>query len=214
MADLYVANDKSEKKVDKAQPVSHSAPGRWHNPLSSFCYMPNNVKFETMETNERIVLFLRPHIITNIPWIIIAVVLLLAPSVLDSFPLLAFLPDEFQLVAVLGWYLVSAAFILEKFLTWFFNIYIMTDERLIDIDFYNLIYREISETKIDKIQDVTFKMGGAVRAIFNYGDVYIQTAGTVPNFDFMAVPNPNQVIKLIQEARSQEEQEVIEGRVR
>ena len=52
-----------------------------------------------------------------------------------------------------------------------FNVYIVTDERIIDIDFYNLIYKEVSDANIDKIQDVTYKMGGVVRTLFNYGDV-------------------------------------------
>ncbi|MBI3290141.1 PH domain-containing protein [Candidatus Microgenomates bacterium] len=221
MPDIFV----SKASAQSPTPSAHSTPGHSpaegearpfgrHNPLASFCYLPDNIKFETAESGEKVVLFLRPHIVTNVPWIIIATVLFLAPGVLSSFPLLTFLPGEFQVVAVLAWYLVATAFVLESFLTWFFNIYILTDERVIDIDFHNLIYREISETKIDKIQDVTYKVGGVTRAIFHYGDVYIQTAGTVPNFDFMGVPQPNEVVKIIQELRVQEEQEVIEGRVR
>lgn len=212
MADLYVAGE--DKSVVGKNPASHSTPGHSHNPLAAFSYMPDKVNFETAEEREKVILFLRPHIVTNIPWLIIATVLFLAPSVLSTFPLLSFLPDKFQVVAVLGWYLVATAFVLENFLTWFFNIYILTDERIIDIDFHNLIYREVSETKIDKIQDVTYKLGGVARAIFHYGDVYIQTAGTIPNFEFMGVPNPNEVVRIIQELRTQEEQEAIEGRVR
>lgn len=211
MADLYVSEGKPTKTPSGG---GHSAPGHSHNPLASYCYLPDKIKFETMQDGEKVILFLRPHVVTNIPWILIATLLFLAPGVLSNFPLLSFLPDKFQVVAVLGWYLVATAFVLENFLTWFFNIYLITDERIIDIDFYNLIYREISETKIDKIQDVTFKLGGVTRAIFNYGDIYIQTAGTVPNFEFMAVPDPNEVVKILQEMRVQEEQEVIEGRVR
>ena len=37
---------------------------------------------------------------------------------------------------------------------------------------------------------VTFRVGGVIRHIFDYGDVLIQTAGTAPNFDFLAVPKP------------------------
>jgi hypothetical protein len=57
-------------------------------------------------------------------------------------------------------------------------------------------------------------MGGAIRTIFNYGDVLVQTAGEVPNFDFLAVPNPDKVVKVLQELRIEEEIEKIEGRVR
>jgi hypothetical protein len=57
-------------------------------------------------------------------------------------------------------------------------------------------------------------MGGVVRTIFNYGDVLIQTASEVPNFEFLAVPKPDQVVKVLQDLRIEEQQEAIEGRVR
>ena len=39
------------------------------------------------------------------------------------------------------WYLILAAFIFEEFLGWFFNVNIITDERIVEVDFHNLIYR-------------------------------------------------------------------------
>ena len=140
--------------------------------------------------------------------------MIIAPIVLSIFPLLTFLPQEFQLIAVLGWYLITTAFLLENFLTWFFNVNIITDERIIDIDFFNLIYKQVSDTNIDKIQDVTYTMGGVARTLFNYGDVFVQTAAEVPNFDFLAVPNPDKVAKILQDLRIEEEIEKLEGRVR
>ncbi|KKR84169.1 MAG: hypothetical protein UU32_C0049G0007 [Candidatus Woesebacteria bacterium GW2011_GWB1_41_10] len=138
----------------------------------------------------------------------------LAPMVLSSFPLLDFLPENYKFVAILGWYMISIAYAFESFLDWFFSVYIVTDERIFDVDFVNLIYREISEANIDQIQDVTTAMGGVVRTLFNYGDVFIQTASEIPRIEFEAVPHPDQVAKILRELRVEEEQEKIEGRVR
>jgi len=171
------------------------------SPLSSFAYLPKGVDFETKNKEEKVVLLLRRHPITNLRWILIAVILILAPLVLSSFPILDFLPANFRFVAVLGWYLITLAFIFENFLNWFFNVNIITDERIVDIDFDNLIYKEISEMAIDKIQDVSVRTGGVVRTIFNYGDVFIQTAAEVTNFDFLAVPNPERVTKILEELK-------------
>lgn len=217
MPDLYKSETKKEdtQKVLKPEGKSrHSESGHTHNPLAAYSYCPDNVSFETQDSQEKVILFLRKHPITNLPWILLAVLLAFAPAILTSFPLLSFLPVNFQFVALLLWYLVVTAFVLESALTWFFNVYIVTDERIIDVDFLNLIYREITEAKIDKIQDVTHSVGGVVRTIFNYGDVVIQTAGTAQNLEFEAVPEPAEVTKIIQELRIEEEQEVIEGRVR
>jgi len=102
----------------------------------------------------------------------------------------------------------------ESFLNWFFNVCIITDERIFDVDFLNLVYREISEANVDQIQDVTVRMGGVIRTVFNYGDVLIQTASEVPRIEFSSVSKPDLVAKVLRELRVEEEQEKIEGRTR
>ena len=220
MPDIFVSEEKKSvekepKKVENPKNLaSHEIEGHTHNPLAAFCYHPDNVKFVYLDREEKVILLLRKHPITNVPWIIIAILMAFAPSVLNYFPLLSFLPERFQLIAILFWYLIVIAFVYEEFLNWFFSVFIVTDERVIDVDFINLIYREISDANIDQIQDVTVKAGGAVRALFNYGNVHIQTAGTVPEIEFEAVPNPDRVAKILRDLRVEEEQEKLEGRVR
>ncbi len=228
MPDIYISRDleKSDKPVetksktdvspkkveDEKTPFKKRLSVRRH-PFLAYSFMPKNIDFETKTKEEKVVLLLRRHPITNVKWIIVFILMLFAPMLLSVFPILDFLPSSFQFISVLGWYMITAAFLIENFLSWFFNVNIITDERIIDIDFPNLIYKEVSEAKIDQIQDVTYKMGGAIRTIFNYGDVLIQTAGEVPNFDFSAVPKPDKVAKILQELRTEEEIEKIEGRV-
>lgn len=214
MPDIYISENEVRSAKKSADFGRHSIPGHSNNPFSAYFHWPDRVKFETQEKEEKIVLMLRKHIVTNVSWMIIAVLLALAPNVLSFFPLIDFLPIRFQIVALIFWYLIVTAFVLESFLTWFFNVYIVTDERVVDIDFNNLIYREVTDAKLDKIQDVTYTLGGVIRTIFNYGDVMIQTAGTVPSIEFEAVPNPAEVARILQELRTEEEQEQLEGRVR
>lgn len=201
MPDIFISQPQvSENVVEpKTEKQKKKLLGHTHNPLSSFCFYPDGIDFETREKEEKVILLMRQHPITNIGWILIGILMLLAPSVVSFFPILDFLPARFQFVAILGWYLITTAFVLEGFLNWFFNVYIITNQRVVDIDFYNLIYKEVSDTKIDKVQDVTYKMGGVIRTLFNYGDVFIQTAGTHPNFEFLAVPQPNRVAKILQD---------------
>lgn len=194
--------------------VYKNLPRQSVNPLGSFLFCPKDVSFETLESDEKVILLLRKHLITNVPWIFIFLLLILVPPVFGGNEIFSSVPDNFKFIFMLIWYLIAFAYFIESFLTWFFNVYIVTDERIIDIDFFNLIYKEVSDANIDKIQDVTYKMGGVVRTVFNYGDVMIQTASEVPNFEFLAVPQPDRVAKVLQELRTEEQQEVIEGRVR
>lgn len=172
---------------------------RGHGRFSAFWMYPERVNFETKEANEKVILLLRKHPITNLGWILLAGVMLLAPSLLDRLNVFSTLPGSFQIIINLAWYLVTLAFIMESFLDWFFNVYIVTNLRVIDIDFVNLIYKNVSDANIDKIQDVSYNMGGVGRTIFNYGDVIIQTAAEIEEFDFEAIPNPAKVAKIIED---------------
>jgi hypothetical protein len=50
-------------------------------------------------------------------------------------------------------------------------------------------------------------MGGVVRTMFDYGDVFVQTAGEVPRIEFEAVPHPDKVAKILRELCFLEEEE-------
>jgi len=205
MPDIFVSQPKNTPKLKFDQHQS---------PLSAFCYFPKKIHFETKDQEEKVVLLLRRHPITNLPWIIVAILMILAPLLVSFFPILSFMPERFQIVAILGWYLVTTAFIIENFLIWFFNVNIVTDERIIDIDFHNLIYKEMTDSKIDKIQEVNLRMGGVIQIFFDYGDVLVQTASEIPTMDFLSVPHPDKVVKILQDLVIEEEQEKMEGRVR
>jgi len=205
-----------KKTIDEAIATATNGqkPEKTRNPLAAFCYYPKNVSFINKDPKEEVILLLRKHPITNVKWISSSILALLLPT---SFPLFSFftaLPGPYQFVLVLIWYLMSSAYILEGFLTWFFNVNIITDERIIDVDFHNLIFREITDANVDQIQDVTVRVGGGLRTFFNFGNVIIQTAAQIPMIEFYDVPKPDQVASVLRTLRVEEEVEKIEGRVR
>lgn len=183
------------------------------NSFAAFLPKPVFADFESLAPNEHIVLALRRHPITNVPWIVVAILLMLGPVVLQFVPFLPLFPARLQLLAILGWYLIVAGYVIESFLAWFFNINVITDERIIDIDFENLIYKRVSSAKIDNIEDVTSSTGGFIRSLLSFGNVLIQTAGEKNEFEFRDVPQPEKVIKVINEMILEEEREQQEGRV-
>jgi membrane protein YdbS with pleckstrin-like domain len=180
----------------------------------AFAIWPENVFFETQEPKEEIVVLLRRHWITNVPWFLTTLLFVFAPLIMRRIGIVEFLPFRFKFILNVMWYLFVISFVFEKFLAWYFNVFIITDERIVDVDFISLVYKQVSESKIDRIQDMTFQMGGIVRSLFNFGTVYIQTAGEVPNIEFESVPKPQKVVKILNKLSLQEEKEKLEGRVR
>lgn len=185
--------------------------GKTANSLSSFLARPKVFTFDGKDKNEEILLVLRRHWFTNIKWLLITLVMVICPIVVPFIPILSFFPVRYNLLFVLFWYLITMAFVFEQFLSWYFNVTILTDERLIDINFDNLLNKRFAEAKIEMIQDVSSKTGGVSQTLFNYGTVLIQTAAEIPNFNLEMVPNPNLVLKIIKEMRQEEELEKNEG---
>jgi len=187
------------ERQPKTEAEKSAIPGHSHNPLSAFYFYPDHIDFESRAKEEKVVLLLRQHMIVNVKWVLATIVIFFVPSVARMFGVFSSLPSGFELIITMAWYLVTIAYAFENFLSWYFNVYIVTDMRVVDVDFYNLIYKEVSDANLNKIQDVTYNMGGVARAVFNYGDVFIQTAAEVPEFDFLAVPNPDKVAKIIED---------------
>lgn len=205
------------RRTQTRQPEDYSevvrTQGVTTNPLEAFATMPSGTHFDVQEQNEKVILLLRRHPATQVRWVVTAILLALVPLLLSFLPGFQSIEFRFQLAGLLIWYLLITGFALESFLSWFYNVYILTDERVVDVDFFSLIYKNISSAKIDNIEDVTSVAGGALAALFDYGTVVIQTAGAKQQFDFEQVPHPDKVIKLVNELLLEEEREKIEGRV-
>jgi len=163
---------------------------------------PQNCRFEGQDAAEKILLLLRAHPITNLSWIIPAILLFIAPffipQVLALLNLnLSQLPWSFRIVFLMINYLLVLVIILEGFLYWYFNVYVVTDKNIVDVDFHSVLFKNIDVAPLRNIEDTSSSMGGLLNSIFHYGHVFIQTAGTSRNIDFASVPRPHQVADFI-----------------
>ena len=95
------------------------------------------------------------------------------------------------------WYLFSLGYGILSFLSWYFNIHLITNRRVVDLDYYGFLFYRLSEAPLYQIQDVTYQVGGVFSIIFNYGDLYVQTAAEKREFDFLRIPSPAKVHDLL-----------------
>lgn len=193
MPDIFVAPAK--KKPTENKQISPSI-------FSTYIENPKKVRFRGQHQGEETLLFLRKHWITNVGWLIVGLFLFFLPvfglPFIDLWDILPFtLPVSYFIIGFCFWYLALSGYILINFLFWFFNVSIVSERRIIDIDFVYLLYNEISSTVMSKIEDVTYKRSGFFSTLFNYGDVFIQTAGAEPNIEFLSISHPGKVAQLI-----------------
>lgn len=92
---------------------------------------------------------------------------------------------------------------LRVFVEYSFNVFIVTDQRIIDIDQRGFFERTVSEMTYDKIQDVSFKIKGLAQTLLNYGSIIIQTAGQQANIELQGVKNPEKIQQIIIEIQKE-----------
>lgn len=166
-----------------------------HTFFHSFCYHPKTT-FEGQYKNEDVVVTFRAHPITQIPWLVTAVVMLFAPMFFMYF-IAGFFSIQVNLFLLLFYYLCVFGYCFVNFIQWLFNIGIITTERVIDVDYSNIINKEITSASNADIADVTVKTFGFLPTLFHMGNVEVQTAGTAMNIEFRFIPNPDQVVSII-----------------
>jgi len=163
--------------------------------FNSFCLHPN-ICFNDQDVDEYPILVLRAHPITQLPWLF------------NSFFLMIFILFlNFFLPRYLGFYrfvffnffalALIFSYLYFNFINWFFNVGIITNKRILDVDFYGLMYRETTIAMLSKVEDITVKVGGFFYSFFDYGNLFIQTAGKEANIEFINIPKPQKVAKII-----------------
>ena len=170
--------------------------------FSSYIEHPANFRFEGQDPDEKIFLLLRAHPITNLSWIIAASLLFIAPffipkalQILDLD--LSMVPQNLPILFLIINYLLVLAIVFEGFLHWYFNVYIVTEKNIVDVDFHSLLFKNIDVAPLRNIEDTSSSMGGILNSVFHFGNVFIQTAGATKNIDFHAVPRPHHVADFI-----------------
>lgn len=170
------------------------------NLFTNFRLFPEGLTVQNQEADEILVLFLRRDLATNIPWVILSLLLLFIP------PLLPLLPDELNLsfltpvyvfVITSFYYLLVVGFAILNFVSWFYNISVVTNQRVIDIDYANITYKHVSATTIDNVEDISYAQAGFLRSFFDFGTVLVQTKGEILNFEFNEVPKPAKVVDIV-----------------
>ena len=155
-----------------------------------------DVKFESQEQGEKVILLLRSHPFTQIGWIFKSILLVIFLFILNFF-----IKNLFSSAGIFIINLFLFVFILSyvwfNVINWYFNVGMITNRRVIDIDIDAILYKEISVAPLDKIQDITVKSGGYFEAIFDFGSIYSQTAGTNANVEFLDVPYPTEAVMII-----------------
>lgn len=84
--------------------------------------------------------------------------------------------------------------------TYYLDMWVITDRRIVDIDQKTLFRREMITAGLEKIQDITVDVDGVLPTLFGYGTLIIYTAGDHPDFRIENAARPYRAKERILEA--------------
>lgn len=153
---------------------------------------------------EKTILFLRRHWSSLLKILAITAAALLAPVVViwllgQVSPGLLDRPAQNAIASVFIsiYYLSVLTFFFQEFVDYYLDTWIVTNERIINIEQHGLFNRVASELHLAVIQDISAEVVGPLHTFLDFGDVHVQTAGSANRFHFKDIPRPERVRETI-----------------
>lgn len=167
--------------------------------------MRREIHFPGRESDEKTILVLHKHWLVFVRSVALFVVLAGVPSAIalvwSRLQTWALLPGTLghTLIVIGGglYFLFIWILIYDAWLSYYLDVFIVTDKRIVDIEQSGLFGRTVAEERLYRIQDVASTTQGILPTMFRYGNVYVQTAGKTERFIFESVPNPEKVTRTI-----------------
>jgi hypothetical protein len=167
--------------------------------LKAFIKDPEKTFYDGKDADEVVLYVIRKSLLTVIPALLAFGALVIIPIFLVPFAAIenakigyVFSPSFITAITAF-WYLVTFGFGFQIFVNWYFNVFIITNKKIVDVDVAGLLYKNISEASLRNIEDTTSNVRGTLGTIFNVGDMYVQTAAEAREFEFTSIDNPSHI---------------------
>jgi hypothetical protein len=174
--------------------------------------------FPSQGSREKVFLVLRRHWFTYLAFLIIAFIMAIPLFIALAYMLIS--PDTFSgtfgnALIIIGsaYTLFIVGLMLYGFVDYYLDVYIVTDERIVDITQSGFFKRSISELHLHEVQDVSARVEGFFATMVHYGQIEIQTAGERANFIFRAIPNPYRISKIIADLHEAQIESIIKEEI-
>lgn len=157
----------------------------------------------TLPSDEKRILIIRKHWFVIAARLLTVAIVFLIPFAVNAVlannpvpvpePLAPFFPLSNAWTGLLlsGWTALWWALAFAVWTDYYLDAWIVTDRRIIDIEQRGFFTREISSTRLDRIQDVTTEISGILATFLSFGTIHVQTAGESREFVLPGAPRPD-----------------------
>lgn len=170
------------------------------------------INFPGIESDEQIFIVARHYPLALLPTLVMIVVMtVLGGAAITLAGMGQIIPYNILIFTGSAFLLFMLLFTMVEFFDFYFDQYIVTDRRIVDISQQRLFSRSVAELPLEDVEDVNAKTSGYFGTIFDFGDVEIQTAGSKPNFNFSKILHPTQVAAMVIDLSSQARRGIAEA---
>lgn len=81
----------------------------------------------------------------------------------------------------------------NRYFLWLLNVYLVTDKRVIKVNYRSVFNKQVLESPLDRILNVSFSVKGFWPALFGFGDVEVQVTGLPEPMKLKNVSHPAKV---------------------
>jgi hypothetical protein len=160
-----------------------------------------------IEHDERKIIEIRKHWYVMVKESVILILLLFLPIalyvIIQISPIAFITPGNENIMFMFlytAWIFVFWAIFFFLWTEYYLDVWIITDQKMIDVDQISLFKREISTLQLDKIQDVTMEVHGMIPTVLHFGSLHVQTAGDQREFVIHDIAKPQLVKDVISSA--------------
>jgi membrane protein YdbS with pleckstrin-like domain len=154
-----------------------------------------------LNPGEKVVKEVRKHWFVFLVELLPFAILALLPFVLPKILLLIEAPDSLlfswstaSVQALLAlWWLCVWTLAFNIFTQYYLDLWVITSERIVDVDQRGFFNRQVSSLLLNRVQDVTVDQRGILYSLLDIGTISLQTAGATTRFHMKGVPHPSEL---------------------
>lgn len=187
------------ERLRRSQDFDAIVPDREGSDWGGLLLRPDKVSFETQNADEQIYILMRRHWVTNVGWIFNAALYATLPFIIAlvltvlSINLFGVLGIRLTTLIGAAYYSVLLTYTVKHIVDWYFNMFIVTNERVLDYDFVTFTSRQVVESALENIGDVKEKSIGFLADFFNFGNVEVFSDAERNIIIFNSIPKPTLV---------------------
>jgi hypothetical protein len=78
-------------------------------------------------------------------------------------------------LAMIGSFILSLLLLAPSYISWYFSVFIITDQRFIQITQKGLFHRGVSDVGLQQIQSINYEVAGLQETLLGFGTIRMQT---------------------------------------